>query len=432
MKLRYAMAMALGLASAGAQVDPAAYRARWSHGPPQDTAFFPIAVWLQSPSNAARYKQAGINLYVGLWEGPTAAQLTQLAAAGMRVICEQNAAGLQDPASKTIVGWMHGDEPDNAQARPDGGYDPCVPTADIQAGYASMRARDSTRPVLLNLGRGVAVNDWVGRGTCTGKTDMYPAYAAGSDYLTFDVYPVNSSETAVRGNLWYVPKGVDSLRRWSGDAKPVWAWIETTRIEQSPADAPTPRQTRAEAWMALAHGATGIGYFCHSFYPSTTETACLADTAMRAGLTALNREIQGLAPVLNEPSAPSAASMASSPAGAPISLMAKRHGGAVYLFAVSLRPTAAAADFTVPGGAEAEVLGEGRRIALTDGRFHDDFAGYAVHLYRVSLAGSAVRDRRAKAARRVRGVSAWAAGAAWAEKGRDARGRRTAEPRGPD
>src|ERR1044071_3172543 len=32
---------------------------------------FPIAVWLQSPSNAARYQAAGVNLYVGLWKGPT-------------------------------------------------------------------------------------------------------------------------------------------------------------------------------------------------------------------------------------------------------------------------------------------------------------------------------------------------------------------------
>lgn len=40
--------------------------ARWQHGPPADPAYFPIAVWLQDPRNAARYKQAGINLYVAL------------------------------------------------------------------------------------------------------------------------------------------------------------------------------------------------------------------------------------------------------------------------------------------------------------------------------------------------------------------------------
>ena len=31
-------------------------------GQPADEAFFPIAVWLQDPRNAARYQAAGINL----------------------------------------------------------------------------------------------------------------------------------------------------------------------------------------------------------------------------------------------------------------------------------------------------------------------------------------------------------------------------------
>src|SRR5262245_9207898 len=30
----------------------AAYYAKWTHGPPSDPSFFPITVWLQSPSSA--------------------------------------------------------------------------------------------------------------------------------------------------------------------------------------------------------------------------------------------------------------------------------------------------------------------------------------------------------------------------------------------
>lgn len=44
---------------------------RWSRGPSEDPGDFPIAVWLQDPRNAARYKELGINVYVGLWKGPT-------------------------------------------------------------------------------------------------------------------------------------------------------------------------------------------------------------------------------------------------------------------------------------------------------------------------------------------------------------------------
>ncbi len=56
----------------------------WSNGPASDPGFFPIAVWVQAPKNAKRYKDAGINFYVGLWRGPTKEQLETLNAAAER------------------------------------------------------------------------------------------------------------------------------------------------------------------------------------------------------------------------------------------------------------------------------------------------------------------------------------------------------------
>ena len=52
-------------AGLGANASASPY-AQWENGPPQTGDFFPIAVWLQSPGNAKRYRQAGINTYVGL------------------------------------------------------------------------------------------------------------------------------------------------------------------------------------------------------------------------------------------------------------------------------------------------------------------------------------------------------------------------------
>src|SRR5213592_4477897 len=69
---------------------PQSKYARWKNGPPADPNFFPIAVWLQSPKNAARYKAAGINVYVAVWRGPTEEQLQTLKEAGLRLICAQN------------------------------------------------------------------------------------------------------------------------------------------------------------------------------------------------------------------------------------------------------------------------------------------------------------------------------------------------------
>ncbi len=65
---------------------------------------------------------------------------------------------MDDP---TIVGWMHGDEPDNAQELPGGkGYGPPMPPAKIVAEYEAIRKADPTRPVMLNLGQGVAWDGW--------------------------------------------------------------------------------------------------------------------------------------------------------------------------------------------------------------------------------------------------------------------------------
>ena len=91
-----------------------AQQPKFENGLPTDPAFFPVGVWLQSPHNAQRYADLGVNLYVGLFGGPTAAQLDALERVGMRTICAQNEVGLAH-AGKVIVGWMHDDEPDNAQ-----------------------------------------------------------------------------------------------------------------------------------------------------------------------------------------------------------------------------------------------------------------------------------------------------------------------------
>jgi hypothetical protein len=40
-----------------------------SREPLTDPTFFPLAVWLQDPGNAPKYKDIGINVYVGLWRG---------------------------------------------------------------------------------------------------------------------------------------------------------------------------------------------------------------------------------------------------------------------------------------------------------------------------------------------------------------------------
>lgn len=366
---------------------------QWSNGPSTDPTYFPIGVWVQSPANAARYQAIGVNLYVGLWQGPTEEQLSALSAAGMRVISSQNETGLAHVDDPTIIGWMHADEPDNAQALPEGGgYGPAVDPAKLQADYERMKAADPSRPIWLNLGQGVANEAWVGRG---GPREDYPRYVATTDIVSYDVYPVSGIRKSDGERfLWYVAKGVDSLRHWSSNGQPVWNVIETTRINSD--RGPTPEQVRSEVWMSIVHGSTGIVYFCHEWNPVFREARLLEDEAMRVGVGAINAQIHRMAPVLNAPSAADQVAVHSSDDAVPVDVLVKSYDGDLWVVATAMRMGATTATFTLAGGVSGsdgtrvggtnvvEVVDEDRRLPLVDGTFEDDFAAdYAVHIYRI-------------------------------------------------
>jgi hypothetical protein len=349
--------------------------------PLADKNIFPIAVWLQSPANAVRYKQAGINLYVGLWEGPTDKQLSELKAAGMTVVCEQTRTGLAHKDDPTIVAWMHGDEPDNAQPLPGGkGYGPFIAPTRIVADYERMKKADPSRPVMLNLGQGVANEQWVGR-VNGAKLSDYETYVKGGDIVSFDVYPMAGLSDS--GKLWYVAKGVGRLMKWTGGQRRVWSCIECTRIGGELK--PTPTQVKAEVWMAITHGATGLIYFVHQFKPSFDEHALLDDPEMLAAVTAINRQIQDLAPVFNSPSLPDAVRATTDNVDAPVAALCKKRDGMTYVFAVGMRDAPMRATFALPRTktATAEVIGENRTVPVRAGRFEDLFTAYGVHIYRI-------------------------------------------------
>jgi hypothetical protein len=371
----------------------------YANGLPKDSSYFPIAVWLQAPSNAARYKAIGVNLYVGLYKGPTSQQIAELKRAGMPVICDQNEWALNHLDEKTIVGWMHGDEPDNAQSltgywqndttritkawpeyagRKWSGYGPPIPPSLILQSYRRIAKADPTRPVILNLGQGVAWEGWGGRGVRTGKLEDYPLYVRGCDIASFDIYPVVHSNAAVRGRLEFVPKGVGRLLDWTENRKPVWSCIETTRINAGDRKA-SPTQIRSEVWMAIIRGATGLIYFAHEFKPRFQEAALLNDATTANAVKNINQQINNLAPVINSPTLPGAVKTTSA------EVMAKRHGGDLYLFAADMSGEGSTSTFQLssPESGVVEVIGENRLISLNDGKFVDAFAGYGVHLYRV-------------------------------------------------
>ena len=360
---------------------------KWTKGPSHDAGFFPIAVWLQNPSNAERYRAAGFNTYVGLWRGPTEQQLGALKKAGMKVICHQNEVGLKNIDDPTIIGWMHGDEPDNAQSLGQGkGYGPPIPPKKIIDDYHKIRAADPTRPVILNLGQGVAWDGWHGRGVRTNHPEDYPEYVKGCDIASFDIYPVAHSREQVSGKLWYVARGVERLVNWTDGNKVVWNCIECTRI-QNPTNKATPHQVRCEVWMSIIHGSMGLIYFVHEWQPRFNESALLSDPEMLDAVTAINVQISQLGPVLNSRTVIDGVNVTTDNADVPVASMMKKHKAVTYIFAVGMRDGRTIAIFSVQnlkGEDTVEVIGENRTILSKDGVFQDKFEPWDVHLYRIN------------------------------------------------
>jgi len=359
----------------------------WTNGPWADSNFFPIAVWLQEPALAERYRRAGINTYVGLWKGPTEDQLTALKKAGMWAVCGLNETGRRHRDDPTIIAWMNGDEPDNAQSRGARlGFGSPISPETIVADYQRMKAEDASRPIFLNLGQGVAWDGWRGRGKRNHHPEDYPEYLKGCDIASFDIYPANHDSREVQGKLWFVANGVERLVQWGQGKKTVWNCIECTAITH-PDHKPTPQQVRAEVWMSLIHGSRGLIYFVHQFQPGSDIAALLRDPEMLAAVTQINRQITGLAPVLNSPTAHDAVAVQSNNPAVPVATMVKQLDGTTYLFAAAVRDGATDATFTFTramGGNVVETLGENRTLAITNNSFSDHFDTWAVHLYKLS------------------------------------------------
>jgi hypothetical protein len=304
----------------------------------------------------------------------------------MRVICEQNQSALCYLDDETIIGWMHGDEPDNAQSLgAQGGYGPPVSPEQIVESFHRLQSADPSRPVMLNLGQGVAWDEWYGRGSRSNHPEDYPKYLQGCDIASFDIYPAVHDNKQIARRLDYVARGVERLVRWSDGRKIIWNCIECTHIS-NPDRKPTPQEVRSEAWMSLIHGSRGLIFFVHQFKPTFREAALLDDPEMLAAVSVLNRQITQLASVLNSATIAKDVTVGSENDSDAIATMLKRQDGFTYLFAVEMRGSPTSAEFRLSrtsGKHNVEVLDENRSIAASKGIFKDRFAPWDVHLYRL-------------------------------------------------
>src|ERR1051325_1557188 len=98
--------------------------------------------------------------------------------------------------------------------------------------------------------------------------------------------------------------------------------------------------------MSLIHGSSGLIYFVHQFKPRFSEASLLQDAELLAGVTAVNKQIQTLAPALKSPTNAGGGAVTSD---SPVDAIAKRQGDSTWVFAVAMREQASKASFTVKG-----------------------------------------------------------------------------------
>jgi hypothetical protein len=281
--------------------------------------FFPILQWLQCPSVMDKSVRLGITVFLS--GDCSGSKRAELAAASQRgVLSVLDAPPMVDGSS--LIGWHFQDEPDGHG----------IPPSTIAKEYAQVRGHGLA---FLNLN----LVPWRRQL----PTQVYKQYARSTDLVGAGIYPVTG---------WcrpdWLPRVGETQRALIAiaDGRPTYQWIEAsaTSLQYCAGRGVTPEELRAEVWDAIVNGAKGIGYFTHSWTPTYDQFRVSPD--VQAEIKRTNREV-GM--------------YTSAILGTPVPLRIKRHGGRIeamarraagtlYLFAVNVGRTSAAADLTLDGG----------------------------------------------------------------------------------
>jgi len=364
-----------------------------SHGqepvvnPLTDTGVYPIAVWAMGAGTAPAFSKMGVNIFVG-GEGDDPKAWAD-AIAESKCVGFVHWKGRSDEARKVVasspgfLGWMHGDEPDNAGTDAKGEYHATMIMPDVLIGrYEAMKKSSTPAPMYLNLGVGLAV------GSKQSTPDhLYYEFMKCADVVCYDVYPV-STHPGGSNRLHLVARGVERLRRFAGPDKPVWIWLECGRLRGDNSGignrAPAPHELRAEVWMAILYGASGIGYFPHKWNPWAAGPKAIPQE-LRAEMKLTNRLLHKAAPILRTGQKTTLKTDAGS---GHVAAAGWQKDGDLLVVAVNMRSVAAKATIQVPGAVKRlKVVGQNYSVRPTAGALVEEFKPYEVRLY---TTGSAV------------------------------------------
>ncbi len=373
------------------------YYGRFDNGLPTSSRYFPVGVWFESlisPEDVAQDRAVGINTYVEL-----------TATSDLSLAVDRQMSSILSSGDRRANGFLVTDEPDmwaGAGSAPWTGHDPgegdiCRPP-DAECGYTVVDTLLQQAPPgamsYANYGKGVAL--WHSDAQAARFLDLV-------DLVSVDTYwftdpnicgeseggrgpgagrALSQDQCRLAANYGWTVERARSLIQPPG-SKPVWHFVEVGH-PSSHGGAPTITgpQIRAAVWSGIIHGSRGVIYFNHSFGGDCVTQHVLRDAcgdAVRADVAAVNRQIGELAPTLN---APFVDDLLTTSAG--VDAAVKLHEGSFTVIAGSTTDERQSATFALScrSATTARVLGEGRSLRVTDGRFTDEFAGAtSVHIY---------------------------------------------------
>lgn len=307
--------------------------------------FFPMVVLALCPVSYPNAVAAGISLFAENACGGIAEQSAALAGHAFS-LTRADEAGASGPG---VIGWYYPDEADLKGIT--GATLPTFPSPETSQRLRVLTLTNHfySRTAELPAGRGV-----------------YPGLIARSDVIGFDLYPLQEfCREEWLPDVAYAQRELVKLAQ----GRPTFQWIEAQSWKcRQPQLRITPNVLRAESWLAVAGGATGIGYFPGEWDPSVIPA-----------VTQIAREVAAIGGGLTAPASPASAT-------GPVVVGARSFNGALYVIAVN--PTRATVRSTITAGGlagrAAGVLGEGRSVASSGDSFTDTFASRQTHLYVVT------------------------------------------------
>jgi hypothetical protein len=207
----------------------------------------------------------------------------------------------------------------------------------------------------------------------------YTRLAAAADVVGFDLYPI--VKFCGRVSLLDVYRAQRELTTIYAPGKPTFQWIETGSMTgECPTIAVTPAIANAEAWLAVAGGAVGIGWFTSGWTSAGWNRWDVSDS-MVAQIATTDEQLQALAPLLLAP-----VGTVATPIGSSVAASSRTVDGTLYVIAVNASATATTTLLRVDGldGRALRPLGGGPRVLRPTRRVYvrDTFGPYEVRIYR--------------------------------------------------